>query len=48
MARIVGKELTDRIIALSLAIYKRADEIANSVGIIIADTKMEFGLPATS
>jgi len=44
MARIVGKELTDRIIALSLAIYKRADEIANSVGIIIADTKMEFGL----
>jgi len=44
MARIVGKELTDRIIALSLAIYRRADETANSVGIIIADTKMEFGL----
>ncbi len=44
MARLVGKELTDRIIALSLAIYKRADEIATSVGIIIADTKMEFGL----
>lgn len=44
MARLIGKELTDRIIALSLAIYRRADEIANSVGIIIADTKMEFGL----
>jgi phosphoribosylaminoimidazole-succinocarboxamide synthase len=44
MARLIGRELTDRIIALSLAIYKRADEIANSVGIIIADTKMEFGL----
>ncbi|HEX9157348.1 MAG TPA: phosphoribosylaminoimidazolesuccinocarboxamide synthase, partial [Syntrophales bacterium] len=28
----------------SLAIYKRADAIANSVGIIIADTKMEFGM----
>ena len=44
MARIIGADLTDRVIALSLAIYKRADEVANSVGIIIADTKMEFGL----
>ncbi len=44
MARIVGKELTDRVIEVSLAIYKRADAIANSVGIIIADTKMEFGM----
>jgi phosphoribosylaminoimidazole-succinocarboxamide synthase len=44
MARIIGKELTDRIIEASLAIYKRADAIANSVGIIIADTKMEFGM----
>ncbi len=44
MARIIGKELTERIIEVSLAIYKRADAIANSVGIIIADTKMEFGM----
>ena len=44
MARIIGKELTDRVIEVSLAIYKRADAIANSVGIIIADTKMEFGM----
>jgi phosphoribosylaminoimidazole-succinocarboxamide synthase len=44
MARLIGRELTDRIIALSLAIYRRADEIATSAGIIIADTKMEFGL----
>ena len=44
MARIIGKELTDRIIEVSLAIYRRADAIANSVGIIIADTKMEFGM----
>jgi len=44
MARIIGADLTERVIALSLAIYKRADEVANSVGIIIADTKMEFGL----
>lgn len=44
MARIIGKELTDRVIEVSLAIYKRADAIASSVGIIIADTKMEFGM----
>ncbi len=44
MARLIGADLTERVIALSLAIYKRADEVANSVGIIIADTKMEFGL----
>jgi phosphoribosylaminoimidazole-succinocarboxamide synthase len=44
MARIIGKEVTDRIIEVSLAIYKRAGAIADSVGIIIADTKMEFGM----
>lgn len=44
MNRLIGKELTDRIVALSLAIYKRADDIARSEGIIIADTKMEFGM----
>ena len=44
MARIIGKEQTDRIIEVSLVIYKRAVVIANSVGIIIADTKMEFGM----
>ena len=44
MARLIGRELTDRIIAASLAVYKRADGIAAAAGIIIADTKMEFGL----
>jgi phosphoribosylaminoimidazole-succinocarboxamide synthase len=44
MARIIGKDLADRVIEASLAIYKRADAVANSVGIIIADTKMEFGM----
>jgi len=29
---------------LSLAIYKRASDIAEKKGIIIADTKMEFGI----
>ena len=44
MARIIGKDLTDRVIRASLAIYERAVGIAAAAGIIIADTKMEFGL----
>ena len=44
MADIVGSELTDKIIKVSLAIYERAAAIALTAGIIIADTKMEFGL----
>jgi phosphoribosylaminoimidazole-succinocarboxamide synthase len=44
MAGIVGFDLTDRIIRTSMAIYERAVDIADAAGIIIADTKMEFGL----
>ncbi len=44
MADILGADLTDRIIRASLAIYERAVAIADRTGIIIADTKMEFGL----
>ena len=44
MADILGADLTDRIIRASLAIYERAVAIADRAGIIIADTKMEFGL----
>ena len=44
MEEIIGAELTDRIIRASLAIYERAAAIAAEAGIIIADTKMEFGL----
>ena len=44
MAEILGADLTDRIIRASLAIYERAVAIADQAGIIIADTKMEFGL----
>ncbi len=44
MVGIIGTELTDRIIRASLAIYERAVGIAAAGGIIIADTKMEFGL----
>jgi phosphoribosylaminoimidazole-succinocarboxamide synthase len=44
MVGIIGADLTDRIMSTSLAIYERAVEIAASAGIMIADTKMEFGL----
>jgi phosphoribosylaminoimidazole-succinocarboxamide synthase len=44
MADIIGTDLTDRIIRTSLSIYERAVSIAERTGIIIADTKMEFGL----
>lgn len=44
MGEIIGAELTDRIIRTSVAIYERAAGIAAAAGIIIADTKMEFGL----
>jgi len=44
MAEILGADLTDRIIRASLSIYERAVSIADQAGIIIADTKMEFGL----
>jgi phosphoribosylaminoimidazole-succinocarboxamide synthase len=44
MVKILGADLTDRIIRASLSIYERAVAIADQAGIIIADTKMEFGL----
>ncbi len=40
----IGAELTERVIRLSVAVYRRAAERALMAGIIIADTKMEFGL----
>jgi len=41
---IVGKELAQRLKFLSLVIYKKAHDFAESRGILIADTKMEFGI----
>ena len=43
-ARIIGRALTDRLKALTLEIFRRGGEHAESKGIIIADTKFEFGL----
>lgn len=43
-AAIVGGRQAEDVRAYTLAIYKRAAEIAERKGIIIADTKMEFGI----
>ena len=43
-ARLVGAELAERVRAVSLKIYSIAREYARQRGIIIADTKFEFGL----
>jgi len=44
MAPIVGAELAARLRDTALAVYGRGRELALARGIIIADTKMEFGL----
>ena len=43
MVEIVGAETSERLKALSLKIYQAAAEYALTKGIIIADTKFEFG-----
>ena len=47
-AKIIGRELTDRLRTLTLEIFRRGCEHAESKGIIIADTKFEFGLAPAS
>ncbi|MCK9363278.1 MAG: phosphoribosylaminoimidazolesuccinocarboxamide synthase [Syntrophales bacterium] len=44
MEKLIGAEMTAKIVRTSLAIYARAVAIADYAGIIIADTKMEFGI----
>jgi len=43
-SEIVGKPLAEKVRNLSLAIYEKGADIAAKKGIIIADTKFEFGL----
>lgn len=40
----IGRSLADQIKTLSLAVYQKGVEIAGKKGIIIADTKFEFGV----
>jgi phosphoribosylaminoimidazole-succinocarboxamide synthase len=44
--RLVGADLIARLKALTLEIYRRGAEHAESRGIIVADTKFEFGIAA--
>ena len=41
---LIGKDITRKIKDLSIAIYKKASDYAFKHGIIIADTKFEFGM----
>jgi len=44
MSKLVGRELTGDLREKTLAVYRYAEEYSRTKGIIIADTKMEFGL----
>ncbi|AOZ72109.1 phosphoribosylaminoimidazolesuccinocarboxamide synthase [Boudabousia tangfeifanii] len=44
VAAMVGKKRAQQLAERSLAIYQRAADLANERGIILADTKFEFGL----
>jgi phosphoribosylaminoimidazole-succinocarboxamide synthase len=46
MVEVIGDELAQRVRAISIQLYQRAADIALAKGIIIADTKFEFGLDA--
>jgi phosphoribosylaminoimidazole-succinocarboxamide synthase len=43
-AKIIGQEMAEKLKKLSLELYNKGAELALSKGIIIADTKFEFGM----
>ena len=44
----IGRGLADKIQTVSIALYETARDVAAAKGIIIADTKFEFGLDANN
>lgn len=42
--KLIGKELCDKVSTIALDLYTKAKDYAKNKGIIIADTKFEFGL----
>ncbi|OGW36157.1 MAG: phosphoribosylaminoimidazolesuccinocarboxamide synthase [Nitrospirae bacterium GWD2_57_9] len=44
VVKLVGKDVADKIRSSTLAVYEKACRIAETKGIIIADTKLEFGI----
>ena len=47
-AKLVGKDVAAKVREISIRLYKEASEYAAKKGIIIADTKFEFGLDSNS
>jgi len=47
-AGLLGRELAEKVGEVSIALYSRARDIAEKKGIIIADTKFEFGIDEKS
>ena len=45
-AQIIGREMAERVRDIAIQLYQRAADYALTKGIIIADTKFEFGLDA--
>jgi phosphoribosylaminoimidazole-succinocarboxamide synthase len=45
-AKLIGKEVAQKVRDISIRLYKEASEFAATKGIIIADTKFEFGTDA--
>jgi phosphoribosylaminoimidazole-succinocarboxamide synthase len=43
-AELCGREMAEKVRDISIAIYERARQVADEKGIIIADTKFEFGV----
>ncbi|AGO12561.1 AaceriAER221Wp [[Ashbya] aceris (nom. inval.)] len=47
-AELIGQELCERVAALAIRLYSKCKEYAKERGIIIADTKFEFGIDDTT
>ncbi len=47
MIEVIGKDLAEQIRSVSIELYNRAADYALQKGIIIADTKFEFGLDSS-
>jgi phosphoribosylaminoimidazole-succinocarboxamide synthase len=47
-AALVGRDVADRVAALAIALYRRGSAIAEPAGVILADTKFEFGIDPAS
>ena len=44
--KLIGQEMAEKVRDISISIYERARQLADTKGIIIADTKFEFGMMA--